>query len=273
MKNWYPSRQVLGSPAWLWVVLAVLLFLLANPQILMDPALNLQPIKLAEPPDRGAIASERITVARNGDSFRFVPVAERDASREAIRENKRTEPFWGVFVELWHQQESFSCGASYLLPGLIRGESRWTCVLRANRADYGWYMELREHGFDWKADKENPYELPPEQIRKLRPLVVAELNRRHPTTKLGDRLERMLDDGLEASSTSFAPQNALILFRWLALLMAFVGLCSMFIRPHKVPVYIPEVGYLPTLLAYVRRRRREANEGVLAPVETPARGV
>ncbi len=263
MANWYPSRQILGSPAWLWVVLAVPLFLLANPLIFMDPALALRPSKLAEPPDSAAIALEQIIVAREGDSFRFVPAGEKGEK----------EPLWRVFVELWHQQESFRCGASYFLPGLIRGESRWTCVLRASRVDYRFRRESREHGFNWKGDKENPYELPPEQIRKLMPLVVAELNRRHPTMKLGDRLERMLDDGLEASSTSFAPQNALILLRWLALLMAFVGLCSMFVRPRAVPEHTPEVGYLTTLIGYVRRRRRQANVGELAPVETPPRGV
>jgi hypothetical protein len=74
-------------------------------------------------------------------------------------------------------------------------------------------MEVRKNGIHWKGDKENPFELPPEQIRMLRPLVVAELNRRHPGTNLGDRLEKMLDDGLEVSATSYAPQNALILLR------------------------------------------------------------
>jgi len=219
--------------------LAVLLFLLTNliPNgDIMDPALDLRPSELAEPPDRGAIAKEHIIVAREGDSFRFVPVAERDAGREAVRQNKRTEPLWSVFVELCFQDESFSCGASYFLPGLIHKESRWTYALKANRVDYGWYMELSKNGFDWKGDKENPYQLPPEQLRQLRPLVVAEVNRRNPTAKLGDRLERMLDNRLEVSSTSFSPQNALILLRWLAILMAVVGLCSMFVRPRAVSI-------------------------------------
>src|SRR5260370_499295 len=140
MAIWYPARPILGSPAWLWVVLAVLLFLptqLIPSGDIMDQAL--QP-RLAEPPDKGAIASEGIIVAREGDSFRFVPVAERDAGREAVRQNKRTEPLWSVFVELCFQDESFSCGASYFLPGLIHKESRWTYALKANRVDYGWYM-------------------------------------------------------------------------------------------------------------------------------------
>ena len=235
----YPARPILGSPAWLWVVLAVLLFLLTklipNGDI-MDPALELRPAQRAE---RDAIASERIIVAREGDSFRFVPVAERHAEREAVRANKKTEPLWSVFVKPCYQDESFSYGASYFLPGLIHKESHWTYVLKANCIDYGWYMEVTKNGIDWKGDKENPFELSPAQMGRLKPLVVAELNRRNPKAKLGDRLKKILDDGLEVSSTSPDPQNALILLRWLALLMTVVILCSMVVRPR--PVSIPQV--------------------------------
>jgi hypothetical protein len=222
-------------------VLAAPLFWLANladpKENFTDAAFDLRSSELGEPPDRVAIASEQITVARDGESFRFVSVAERDAGRRRpVRDNKPTEPVWAVSVELGSHQENLSCGASDFLPGLIYRESRWTYALRATRVDYGWYMELKEKGIDWKGDKQNPYELTAEQIQLLRPLLVAELNRRHPRAKLGDRLERMLDDGLEASSTSFAPQNVPILFKWLALLMAVVGLCSMFVRPRAVPV-------------------------------------
>jgi len=269
MAHWYPARQILGLPAWLWVVLAIPLFFLANPQILkvdvITPVLALQSQSswLAEPPDSAAIAREQIIVAREGDSFRFVPADEKGEK----------EPLWRVFVELVDHQENLSGEASYFLPGLIHRESRWTYVLKAYRVDYGFRMELREHRFRWKADKENPYELPPQQIRKVKPIVVAEFNRRHPTMKLGDRLKRMLDDGLEASSTSFAPQNALILLRWLALLIALVGLCSMFVRPAVVPVYPREAGYLTILIAYVRRWRRRTHVGKRAPVEIPPRGL
>jgi len=105
-------------------------------------------------------------------------------------------------------------------------------------------------------DKENPNELPPEQILKLRPLVVEELNHRNRTAKLGDRLERMLDEGLEVSSTSFAPQNVPIILRWLAVLMAVVGLYLMFVWPRAIQS-IPKLNayYLDKLIACVRRWR------------------
>jgi hypothetical protein len=240
MANWYPSRRILGSPGWLWFVLAVPLFLVANlpipKQDFIDPDLDHRPSELAEPPDRGAIGKEQIIVAREGDSFRFVSVAQRDAGRTAVREKRNIEPLWAVFVERGNYEGSFSCGASDFFPGLIHQEARWTYALRGTRTDYGWWMELSKNGIDWKGDKESPYELPAEQIRQLRPLVVAELNRHNPTAILGDRLEKMLDDGLEVSFTFFAPQNALILLRWLGLLMAVVGICSMFLRPRAVPV-------------------------------------
>jgi len=270
MANWYPSRRILGSPAWVWVALAIPLFLLTNliPKWAFTER-DVWPSQLAEPPDRSAIDNEYMIVARAGDSFLFVPVDKRDRAarrvgkRDAATKSVNEKPRWHVLVYGGnHKEQSFSCGASGLVPGLIRTEARWTYVLRANRVDRGFEMEVREKGLDWKGDEENPFELPPEQIRNLTPLVVAELNHRHPGTKLGDRLKIMLDDGLEVSSMSYPPQNALILLRWIALLMAAVGLCSMFVRPRAVSV--PRVALpmsqnevLLTKIAAVRERLRK----------------
>jgi hypothetical protein len=234
----YPSRRILGSPAWLWIGLAVLLFSLADPKgDFVDPDLDNRPPTFGSPA-RAALGSDLIYVARKDDSFRFMSYEDR----------KIGIPLWRVFVELSDQKESFSCGGSYFLPGLIRREAHWTCALKANRVDR-----------DWKGDKDNPYELPAEQIQKLRPLLVVELNRRNPWTKLGDRLEKMLNDGLEASSTSFPPQNAFIMLRWLAMLMAVIGLVSMFLRPRPVsrrPGVLPmsQNEVLLTKIATVRAR-------------------
>jgi hypothetical protein len=226
-------------------VLAVLLFSLADPKgEFIDPDLDDRPLRLPEPPEREAIIREHLVVAREGGSFRFVPRSEYEDSFPSVPANdpRRMVPQWSVYPEqMRDRKESVSCGASYFIPGLIRREARWTYVLKTNRIDRGFYIErrnkwieLRNWGLDWKGDKENPYELPPDQVRRLMQLVVEELNRRHPGTKLGDRLEKMLDDGLEGSSTSYAPQNTLILMRWLALLMVVVGLGSVFVRPRAV---------------------------------------
>jgi hypothetical protein len=257
MANWYPSRRILGSPAWLWVLLAVPLFLVAN---LPGPkGADLDDwSKLEEPSYRGAIALERIVVAREGDSFRFVRPSEENALKEDARYDRRKVPLWSVNVVLSNHEENFSCEASNILPGLFHRESRWTYALKSARVDYGWFWEQRMNGVDWKGDEENPFELPSEQVRRLKPLLVVELNRRHPMTKLGNRLEMMIDDGLEASSTSFGPQNALILLRWLAILMAVVGICSMFVQPSDVPALPKKMKafFLDKLIACVRRWRK-----------------
>jgi hypothetical protein len=219
---------------------AILLFSLAN--VLIEEDLYPTPSKLPVPTEGTAITHERIIVARNGASFRFVlaaqyDVKEADWRRKSLWDKPKKEPRWAVFVEQFNEQEDYICGASSFVLGLIRQEARWTYALSTRRIDNGFYMERSENGIDWKGDEENPYVLPPEQIQKLRPLVVAELNRRHPGTKLGDRLETMLDDGLEVSSLSYPPQNAAVLMKWLAILMAVLGFGLMFVRPR--PVSIP----------------------------------
>jgi len=236
----YPSRRILGSPAWLWLGLAVLPFLAAN--LLMDSDFSRRS-KLAEPADCEMLTREQMIVGREGDAFRFVPVAEvKAATRGPLAEWKDLGPLWVVSVYLVHHEETSTCGESEFLGGLIRQKARWIYALSTRRTDYGFRLKQRKKGFDWKGDKENPYELRPEQIRKVIPVLVAELNRRVPKGKLGDRLGTMVDDGVEGSSTSYTPQNALVLLRWLAILMTVVGLGSMFIRPRMVSI---KPGVLP----------------------------
>jgi hypothetical protein len=126
MAHWYPTRRNLGSPAWLWVVLAVSVFLLSNLPTpkgdFLDPNLDDRPSEVAEPLDRGEIANEQLTVAREGDSFRFVPASERNALEEAARYRNRIVRLWRVLVVQRDKEETISCGASYFLPGLIRRE-------------------------------------------------------------------------------------------------------------------------------------------------------
>jgi hypothetical protein len=200
-----PTRRLLGLPAWLWVVLPVPLLALGS--VLGTVWL---PSKLSEPPERSEILRNVVLVARQGDSFRFVP----------MEEQKGVKPLWAV-TTIINDNGSVQWTTYRGLPGLFRRRSRWTYELTANRFDH-----------DWKDDKKDPLTLPPEEIRRLRPLVVAELNRREPDSKAGDRLEQLLNNGLEASS-SVCPQNALIVLSWLSLPMALAGLCSMFVPARK----------------------------------------
>jgi hypothetical protein len=150
-------------------------------------------------------------VAREGDSFRFVPFSE----------HKGVKPLWAVTVTIYDTGD-VRWETYYFLPGFFRRQSRWTYELTALRFDSA------------KDDKDGPFILPVEQVHQLRPLVIAELNRRNPAAHHGDQLEVLLTDGLAATSYVCA-QNVLILLGWLSLPMALIGLGSMFIghRPGE----------------------------------------
>lgn len=201
----FPSRRVLGLPAWLWVVLPIPLLVLGNMLWRFWP-----PSKLAEPSQRAEVFHEPILVAREGMAFRFVPFAQ----------HKGVKPLWAVTADV-RDTGSVSWEGHYFVPGLFLMESRWT-------------YELASYRFDdnWKGDKEDPFSLPAAELRQLRPLVISELNRRQPSVKLGDRLESLLTTGLEERSY-LCPQNAVVVLSWLSLPMAVVGLGSMFIRPRS----------------------------------------
>lgn len=151
-------------------------------------------------------------MVRDGESFRFVP----------FKESKGVKPLWSVNFVV-HDRGSVSWNTDSIVPKPIRRESRWTYELATLRFDP-----------DWQADKDNPLSLPDEDVRRLRPLVVAELNRRDPAAKLGDRLDSLLTDGLSATSY-ICPQNAVILLGWLSLPMALVRLCAMLVRRRPQP--------------------------------------
>jgi hypothetical protein len=209
MAGFFPSRRLLGLPAWLWVLLPVPLLALGYLLPKVWP-----PTDIAEPPLRAEVFREPILVAREGDSFRFVPYGE----------HMGVSPLWEINV-VRRSSESLHWTRRYYIPGLFRMEGRWTYGMAAYRFDG-----------DRKGDAENPVTLPEDQARQLSPLVVAELNRRHPSARLGGRLEAILTDGVEATSYAY-PQNALILLAWFSIPMAVVGLCLMFFRPGMTPVH------------------------------------
>jgi hypothetical protein len=201
----FPRRRVLGLPAWLWVVLPI-------PLLALGSSLSMfwLPSSLDEPPERAEIFRDLVLITRQGETYRFVPFSEQ----------KGVKPLWAVSV-ITSARYNLKWDTRHYLPGLFRRQASWTYELTANRFDP-----------DWKDDKLNALTLPAEQIRLLRPLIVAEMNRRDPAAQRGDRLERLLNNGLEEKSL-FCPQNAVIALGWLSVPLAFVGLCSMFVRPRR----------------------------------------
>src|SRR3954451_4592205 len=71
MKRFYTSRRLLGIPAWLWLIVPVPLLALGN--VLWK---GWPPGQLTEPAERGKFFREPALLARDGESFRFVPFGE-----------------------------------------------------------------------------------------------------------------------------------------------------------------------------------------------------
>jgi len=199
MSRFYPMRAVLGLPAVAWPILSVVLILLAWAL----PA----PRKLAEPPEREAIFREPILVTPAGGKFRFVPFAE----------HAGVAPLWAINVSV---REDFSVGSSMRSLLFYQRQSRWTYALATNRLDYG-----------WQTAKEHPFTLSQEEIDQLRPAIVEELDRRAPYQNLGQQLERLLQEGLQESS-SLCLKNAAILIAWIFLAVALVAVGLMFVEPR-----------------------------------------
>jgi hypothetical protein len=116
--------------------------------------------------------------------------------------------------------------------GLSRGEpsfgfykrtARWNHGLSGNRLD--------SHG---KGDELGPLFLSKAQLKALRPLVISELNRRKPGERQGDRLETLLNSGVQRTSY-VCLQNALVLLAWLSLPLSMAALVVMFLEPRGTP--------------------------------------
>jgi hypothetical protein len=203
----FPARRILRLPARFWVVLPFSLIGLGYAAGMLWP-----PDTIAEPPDRARIFREPILAVRAGNSFRIVSVADQQGIK----------PIWAVNVNVM-DIGNVSWETHSFVPGLFRRESRWIYDLTAHRDDA-----------DWRSEPAATFILPEEGLSRLRPLVVAELNRRDPTAHMGDRLDKLLTVGLPLTSY-VSPQNGLILLGWLSLPMALVGLVSMFIPPRAAP--------------------------------------
>jgi hypothetical protein len=200
MFGFYPMRRVLGLPAAAWPVLSAGLILLAW-------ALPM-PGKLAEPADRQTIFREPVAVTPEGKGFRFVPFGQYAG----------VTPLWAVNTSI-RDEWTVRCPPGSLLPGFYQRQSRWTYALSSNRLDDAWQND-REHLF-----------LPTTELDELRPAIVEELEQRAPGQHLGQRLERLLQDGLQESS-SVCVQNAVILLGWILLGLALVAVLLMFVKPR-----------------------------------------
>jgi hypothetical protein len=198
-----PSRRFLLLPAWTWFWFPPLLVLFAY--------LLGRPGDLPEPKDRDELFRPPVIVAREGDSFRFLPWDDPQG----------IWPLWAVNCTITSINETtWSLGVSIQADfGFWKRSGKWRYALSANRFDK-----------NWKSGE--PVLLPIEDVVRLRPLVIEDLNRRSPNERRGDRLAELLDHGLERTSFVCA-QNALLLLAWLSLPVALLGFVAMFIERPK----------------------------------------
>jgi hypothetical protein len=169
------------------------------------------PGPLPEPKDREDLFSPVLVVARKGDSFRFVPWDDPQGA----------SPLWAVNCTTFsHNETTWRLGVGGQTEfGFWKRSGKWKYALSATR-----------FGKHWKPG--DPVLLPAEDVERLRPLVIEELNGRSPNEHRGDRLAELLNHGIER--TSFVCiQNAVILLAWLSLPLALLGLLAMFLEPPK----------------------------------------
>jgi hypothetical protein len=201
-------RRFLLLPAFLWLILPIALVLLVR---LMGP-----PKSVTEPPGRLEIFGDPVLFTPDGDSYRFVTFGQHTG----------VTPLWALTTEVREQievtwssgwVESASHGSFRFAPGFYQLSGRWTYNLFATR-----FGERPSDKKDWF--------LSTAELDKVRPLVVAELNRRFPSEKRGDRLDRLLTQGT-AWSGWLCKENIAILLTWLSFVLALAAICSMFVRP------------------------------------------
>jgi hypothetical protein len=205
----HPSRRFLLLPAWIWLLVPLIMVVAVH---WIGP-----PLKLSEPPARMEIVhTDLILLTPDGESYRFV----------RFEDQKGVKPLWSVSTEVREQSQvtwSTAFGESadgrpwqWLNPGLYIRTSQWS-------------YKLFIHRFDETGMK--PF-LPADEVERLRPLIVAELNRRFPDERRGDRLERLLTQGVSEGNSYCIPNMAIIL-AWLFGLLAVAAVCSMFVRPRQ----------------------------------------
>ena len=202
MTGFYPSRRFLRLPAWVWIILPPALALVAK---MLGP-----PGALPERPEITAILHPAILVTRDGNSFRFVP----------LKQSEEVKPLWAVSWDVGrHDEVTWAMGwdRDGLSLGFYKMYTRRSYRL-AGATQFGGYR--------------GPDLMTPEEVQQLRPLVVAELNRRSPNDRLRARVEELLKNGMEETSYRCV-QNAVILLAWLSLGVALLAVATMFFRPRS----------------------------------------
>jgi hypothetical protein len=200
--NFSPTRRFLGTPAWTWLLLP--LILLAVIKVIGPPG------PLPEPSDINAMFRDGLLFTRAGDSFRFVPFGQ----------HKLAKPLWSVDPGI-ATQSTISWGLGQDADGIHFGFYKRTTQ---------WRWSLNTHRFDEESSEKSHEEtsLNDTEMLKLRPVLMAELNNRSGGKHWGDVFDKVLHEGRQTSSY-LCLQNALILLAWLSLVAALSAVGAMFL--------------------------------------------
>lgn len=203
MQEPHPYRRLFGMPMWFWVVLTIPLLVVGN----MLPQWW-APVSLAEPKERSLIFQTMLLVTSEKDGFRFVPFGEHEG----------VVPLWHFTCRV-HETSNIHWETKFLIPGLFVRKSNWNYELTACRFDK-----------EWKDSKNHPYMLSDKQVQELRPQIIEELNKQKPGERLGDRLDQLLQHGLEETSY-VCLQNVIIWIVYLSIVLAVVAIGFRFLTP------------------------------------------
>jgi hypothetical protein len=204
-----PSRGFLAFPAWVW--------LFPPPLLVLFTYLLGIPTALSEPGERADLFDPIILVARDGESFRFV----------SWEEQQNVTPLWSLTCRTTATSDIRRCLG-------WGGETAFGFWKQSGSWRYG--LETTRFDKDWKPGSES-FSLAADDVKRLRPLVIRELNRRSPNEHRGDRLTQLLDNGIERSSY-LCVQNAAILLAWLSVPIALAAIVAMFIEPQQTKAHV-----------------------------------
>lgn len=206
------SKRLLGLPPRFWFVISPALIAAASlapwPGAPEDPAAGLfrEPVLVAHAPAAvGSIHPEEM--AREPDlatsrllGDRVVPYGRHEGAGPVFALALKTINHASVERRL-----GWSPGSSFPGLGFFRRHDAWRYALTAVRFDEG-----------AKSSPPETWWLPDDEAAALRPLAVAELDRRSGPARRGAELARLLDEGAERESW-VNWQNGLVLAAWLSI--------------------------------------------------------
>ncbi len=198
----FPSSSC-RQTVWRWLFITVLLGTCA---VYAPP-----PSGLPEPPQAAALFHQPVLLTPDGGSYRFIEFGK----------HTTIVPLYAVSrMVTAHQSVTRTLGwnAGDVSLGFFHQHADWQFALSTNRFDS-----------QWKSTADGAVSLSDTEVEKLRPLIIAELNRREESR--GERLQRLLEHGLRAESV-VCWQNAVVLLAWLALAMTLLALA------HRVLTFL-----------------------------------